>query len=195
MNLRNPLITYLSWFENQDVEWTDSIASEFFSSFNLLQKSYGLLATSREEYDKLLQENYLARESPNYIPTNEDMEAEDWVDGEKSGELKDYLTKFIELDDRHLVQSIAHALFLATEVELLDFKPVVDYEDLLRRKQTESSLLGNKEKAEEYDEQIKKELSSKVIDKKIKDSWKEFKTEQFNLLTIHNYAVADFCTN
>lgn len=195
MKLRNPLITYLSWFNNQDVEWTDSIASEFFSSFNLLQKSYGLLSTSREEYDKLLEQDHLARESSNYIPSKEDMEEEEWVDGQKSGELKSYLTKFIELEDRHFVQSISNALFLATEVELLDFKPVVEYEEVLRKQQAKSSLLGNKEKAEEYEELIKEELKSKVVDKKTKDSWKEFKTEQFNLLTIHNYTVADFLAN
>ena len=195
MKLRNPLITYLSWFNNQDVEWTDSIASEFFSSFNLLQKSYGLLSTSREEYDKLLEQDHLARESSNYIPSKEDMEEEEWVDGQKSGELKSYLTKFIELEDRHFVQSISNALFLATEVGLLDFKPVVEYEEVLRKQQAKSSLLGNKEKAEEYEELIKEERQSKVADKKTKDSWKEFKTEQFNLLTIHNYTVADFLAN
>lgn len=195
MKLRNPLITYLSWFNNQDVEWTDSIASEFFSSFNLLKRSYGLLSTSRKEYDKLLEEDHLARESSNYVPDKEDVEAEEWVDGQKSGELKSYLTKFIELEDRHFVQSISNALFLATEVELLDFKPVVEYEEVLRKQQAKSSLLGNKEKAEEYEELIKEELKSKVVDKKTKDSWKEFKTEQFNLLTIHNYTVADFLAN
>lgn len=196
MNVRNPLIIYLSWFESQDVEWADSIASEFFSSFDSLKRTYSFLKTSKEEYNKLLEEDYQARESPYYIPSKEDMEAEEeWVDGKKSGELQDYLEKFIQLEDRRFVQSIAHSLFSATEVALLPFKPLIDGANFFRNKHIKNLLLGDKKKAAEFEEELNETLRSRVAKKKTKDSWDEFKKEDFNLSTIHDYSVDIFGFN
>lgn len=193
MNIRNPLINYLSWFESLDVGWADTIASEFFSSFDSLKRTYSFLTTTKEEYHKLVEEDYHARESPYYVPSKEDMEAEqEWVDGQKSGELQDYLEKFIQFDDRRFVQSIANSLFLATEVTFLKFKPAFDLEDIFRSKHIENLLLGNKEKAEKFEEELNEELRSQIEKKQNIDSWDEFKKEDFNLSTIHEYFVSDF---
>lgn len=191
MNLRNPLITYLSWFESLDICWADTIASEFFYSFNVLKRTYTLLETSKEEYDKLVEEDYLARESPYYIPNKEDMEAEDWIDGRKSRELQDYLEKFIQLDDSRFVQSIANSLFLATEVILLDFIPLFDFDDIYRKKHIKSLLLGDQEKADEYEEELKESFESRISRKESKESWNKLKKERYNLHTIHDYIVGD----
>lgn len=81
---------------------------------------------------------------------------------QKSGELPDYLEKFIQLDDNRFVRSIAHPLFLATEVTLLAFQPLFDGADIFRKKHIENLLLDNREKAEEYEKELNETLRSRI---------------------------------
>lgn len=197
IEIQNPLITYVAWIGDRDLDWADTIASSFLHSLGALNETRKLLDVSKEEYDAKLQEveDYL-NETPGedggelieplleWSEDGSDCDDEDEFEpGSCLSRLVSYINKFIELDDRKYILEVALQLFIHTDFMLFSYTVragLPDVNEVFRERYIKSLLDGNIEKAEWEENELHLGQESTATLLETKASWDNFIIENFN---------------
>ena len=189
----NPLTSYISWLECQDLDWADSIAMLFFRQTEMLNKSHTLLDTSKAEYQMMIENEIKKFDDPDYVPGPGSYfyEHDDFEDGEEAMRLINYLKKFIELEDDKITQAITNSLYIITELTLMDHKTggAKDIRDYYKEAGIASLLQGDKEKADRYEKELHEANVRIDIKDKARASWDKLKYSAFSLTNIYTYTA------
>jgi len=199
--VQNPLITYRDWIIESDLDWADTIASNFFETFKTIDETKKLMDVPKEVYDAKLDalHDYFLSESPEedgltmpeleWKENMDDYDSEkEFIPGESLKKLVNYINKFIELDDSSYCAKIAELLFQNTDYRLSnDTTPMVCLDDFYRNKQIKSLLEGDIEAAKDAENEMDLEAASAAALLATKKSWSKLIIEDFNRQVIYNF--------
>ncbi len=204
--VQNPLITYLTWLVGREIGWADSISTNFFESWRIMDETKKLVEVSKEEYHAKRQAilDYMKATSrgeewpmPPQLDWEEgdydygdDGEDDEYLAGVRLERLVNYLSKFVELNNSTYIVKIALQLFHLTDYMLLSFttgKPAISLTDYHRNNHIKNLLEGDLESAEKEEQELRLLDEEKVALLATKASWDNFIKEDFNQSVILYY--------
>ncbi|MES2456793.1 MAG: hypothetical protein V4594_14670 [Bacteroidota bacterium] len=204
--IQNPLITYIAWISDRDLDWADTIATDFFDSVETLYETPRLLNVSKETYDvkqqafqdflneKLTEEGEKTSDPVlDWVEEGYDYDDDDhFQPGLRLSRLTAYLEKFIELNETKYIVELALQLFIHTDFMLFTYAlkaGLHDLNDATRGRYVRYLLEGNVEKANREEQELDLSTESIAALLATKASWDNFIVEDFNQAVIFYYQI------
>ena len=188
MDIKNPLLAYLYWLQDQEVGWADTLAADFFTSIEIVNEANIMLNATPDEFAEQISPIHgriTGAKSIGYDEEEDEIEPE----GAVSKRLLDYLERFIKLNRRTYTIEIAITLYNVTSYALINFDkdPPLNLLAIHKENLIQTILDRDEEKSAELEKLIQEEYEQKVSRLKLNTNWKTFTEKDFNLQTIYNY--------